>query len=186
MRYGAQLRGERVEFRVWAPHARQVLLRLEGRDHPMRAVGGGDFELETPARAGQRYFYVVDGQKPVPDPVSRLLPQGVHGPSEIVDPDAFRWSDTDWPGLDIRNYVLYEIHVGAFSPQGTFDGVIERLDYLRALGVTAIEIMPVNAFPGARNWGYDGVGLYAVQSTYGGPDGLKRLVDAAHRAGLAV
>lgn len=185
LRYGANVRGAQVEFRVWAPNAHEVALRLDGRDHPMRR-DGEDFTLDLPARAGQRYFYVVDGHGQVPDPVSRLLPEGVHGPTEIVDPESYRWREASWRGIDLRDYVIYELHVGTFSPQGTFDGVIERLDYLRSLGVTAIELMPVNAFPGARNWGYDGVSMYAVQSTYRGPDGLKRLVDAAHQCGLAV
>ena len=188
LQYGATLRGDRAEFRVWAPNARQVVVRLDGRDHPMRPVADGDFELELPARPGQRYSYVADGHQPVPDPVSRVLPEGVHGRTEIVDPDGFPWSpeERSWRGLPLTDYVIYELHVGTFSTPGTFDGVISRLDYLRSLGVTALEIMPVAAFPGARNWGYDGVSLYAVQSTYGGPDGLRRLVDAAHRAGLAV
>ena len=188
LRYGANLRGNCAEFRLWAPNAHRVLLRLDGRDHIMRCSGGRDFELDLPARAGQRYSYILDNSKPLPDPVSRLLPDGVHGPTEIVAPDSFSWSpeDRSWRGLPLRDYLIYELHVGTFSPQGSFDGVIERLDYLRSLGVTAIELMPVAAFPGARNWGYDGVSLYAVQSTYGGPDGLRRLVDAAHRAGLAV
>ncbi|HEX2220227.1 MAG TPA: malto-oligosyltrehalose trehalohydrolase, partial [Gemmatimonadales bacterium] len=113
-------------------------------------------------------------------------PAGVHGPTRVVDPAAFRWSDQGWRGLETADLVIYELHVGTFTGAGTFDGAIERLPELRELGVTAVEIMPVSEFPGSRNWGYDGVSPYAVQSTYGGPDGLKRLVDAAHRAGLAV
>jgi maltooligosyltrehalose trehalohydrolase len=144
------------------------------------------FVLTTAARAGARYFYIVDDHQPVPDPVSRLLPQGVHGPTEIVDPNAYRWSDHDWRGMELADYILYELHVGTFTPEGTFEGVVNRLDYLKQLGVTVIEIMPVGAFPGTRNWGYDGVSPYAVQASYGGPNGLKRLVDAAHRAGLGV
>lgn len=152
----------------------------------MRHEADGDFTLTCPARAGERYLYVVDDQKPVPDPVSRLLPEGVHGPTEIVDPNSYQWSDAEWCGIELADYILYELHVGTFTPQGTFDGVIERLDYLKQLGITVIEIMPVAAFPGARNWGYDGVSPYAVQASYGGPSGLKRLVDAAHRVGLGV
>ncbi len=184
---GARLRGERCEFRVWAPHASKVSLRLVGKgDYPMRRDDGGVFTLETKARAGDRYFYILDAHSPLPDPVSRLLPEGVHGPTEIVDADAFHWTDRSWHGLELRDYIIYELHVGTFSPEGTFDGVIERLEYLKALGVSVIEIMPVAAFPGKRNWGYDGVSPYSVQASYGGPNGLKRLVDAAHRAQLGV
>jgi len=190
--YGAMLKGEIAEFRVWAPFHRKVSLRL------MRAGGvtetipmrreGEDFVAVMPASAGDRYWYVLDDGTSVSDPVSRLLPDGVHGPTEIVDPEAFRWSDCNerWRGLDLRDYVIYELHVGTFTPEGTFDGVISKLDYLKQLGVTVIEIMPVAAFPGTRDWGYDGVSPYAVQASYGGPNGLKRLVDSAHRGGLAV
>ncbi len=144
------------------------------------------FALQVFAVPGDKYFYIVDQNKPVPDPVSRLLPEGVHGPTEIVDPESFAWSDAAWRGLLLRNYVIYELHVGAFTPEGTFDAAVARLPYLKSLGVTVIEIMPVAAFPGTRNWGYDGVSCYAVQASYGGPDGLKRLVNAAHAAGLGV
>jgi maltooligosyltrehalose trehalohydrolase len=185
--YGAALESGTAEFRVWAPHARQVTLRIVGsRDLPMQRSADGSFSVRVPAQAGDRYFYLLDGQKPLPDPVSRLLPEGVHGPTAIVDPNTFAWSDQGWRGLDLREYVIYELHVGTFSPEGTFDGVIQKLDYLKALGVSVIELMPVAAFPGRRNWGYDGVSIYAVQDSYGGPEGLKRLVDAAHGAGLAI
>jgi maltooligosyltrehalose trehalohydrolase len=183
---GATVTSAGVEFRVWVPQAEGVEVQFGEHRHAMQRTADDTFELTLPARAGQRYFYVVNGQKPVPDPVSRLLPEGVHGPTEIVDPEAFRWSDETWHGLPLEQYSIYELHVGTFSPSGTFDGAAERLDYLRQLGVTAIELMPVAAFPGERNWGYDGVSPYAVHAGYGGPDGLKRLVDAAHRCGLAV
>jgi maltooligosyltrehalose trehalohydrolase len=183
--YGATLQGGQTEFRVWAPRAQRVRLCLNGKEHEMQPAGG-DFTLTLPARAGDRYFYAVDGHQPVPDPVSRFLPEGVHGPTEIVDADSFTWTDAAWRGLERDEYILYELHVGTFTPQGTFDGVIQKLDYLKRLGVTAIELMPVAAFPGTRNWGYDGVSPYAVQASYGGPEGLKRLVDAAHGMGLAV
>ncbi len=185
--YGARVRGDEAELRVWAPRAKEVTIRLAGRgDFRMQREDDGVFAATLAARAGERYSYILDGGKPLPDPVSRLLPEGVHGPTEIVDPEAFRWTDADWRGADFRDYVIYELHVGTFTARGTFDGVVEKLEYLKALGVTVIEIMPVAAFPGTRNWGYDGVSLYAVQASYGGPEGLKRLVDAAHRAGLAV
>jgi maltooligosyltrehalose trehalohydrolase len=184
---GANLRSDQCEFRLWAPRARQVILRLLNRgDFEMRRGPDGVFSLTLPAHAGERYFYLVDGGKPLPDPVSRLLPEGVHGPSQIVDPDSFRWSDESWRGLDLRDYILYELHTGTFTPQGTFDAVIGKLDYLKSLGISVIELMPVAAFPGTRDWGYDGASPFAVQASYGGPDGLKRLVDAAHRAGLGV
>ena len=152
----------------------------------MHREDGDHFALQAAARAGDRYFYIVDQNKPVPDPVSRLLPEGVHGPSEIIDPDSFAWTDERWRGCALRDYVIYELHIGAFTPEGTFDAAIAKLPYLKKLGITVIEIMPVVAFPGARNWGYDGVSLYAVQASYGGPDGLKRLVNAAHETGLGV
>lgn len=177
-----------TEFKLWAPNAKKASILLVGATEPlpMRAAGDGIWSLEARARAGDQYFVVIDDNKPMPDPVSRLLPQGVHGPTEIVDPDANEWHDQKWRGLPLEQYIIYELHTGTFSPEGTFDGVIQKLSYLRELGITAIEIMPVSAFPGERNWGYDGVALYAVQASYGGPDGLKRLVDAAHQCGLAV
>jgi maltooligosyltrehalose trehalohydrolase len=183
---------KRCEFRVWAPNAKQMELRLTRlsenveQSYAMRHEEDGHFTAEIEAKAGDRYFYVVDDNKPVPDPVSRFLPEGVHGRTEIVDPNSFQWSDHDWRGIPFRDYIIYELHVGTFTPEGTFDGVIGKLDYLKNLGVTAIELMPVAAFPGDRNWGYDGVSPYAVQSSYGGPEGLKRLVNAAHSIGLAV
>lgn len=144
------------------------------------------FAIEAFARPGDRYFYIVNGGKPVPDPVSRLLPEGVHGPTEIVDPAAFSWTDQDWRGLPLKDYIIYELHLGTFTPQGTFDAAIAKLAYLKKLGISVIELMPVAAFPGTRNWGYDGVSLYAVQASYGGPEGLRRFVDAAHQMGLGV
>ncbi len=150
----------------------------------MLALGEGYWGLTLAASPGDRYQYVT-GSLALPDPVSRLLPEGVHGPSEIVDPK-FPWADGQWRGLPLTEYVLYELHVGTFTPGSTLDSAIERLDYLCALGVTAIELMPVNAVPGPHNWGYDGVGLYAVQSNYGGPAALRRFVAAAHQRGLAV
>ena len=185
--HGATLQDGTAEFQLWAPNAAKVTLRLVGGpDVPMQRSADDIFSVRARARAGDRYFYLVDDHKPLPDPVSRLLPEGVHGPTEIVDPAAFSWSDDGWRGFGLRDYIIYELHTGTFSPEGTFDGVIQRLDYLKSLGISVIELMPVAAFPGRRNWGYDAVSLYAVQASYGGPDGLKRLVNAAHRAGLAV
>jgi maltooligosyltrehalose trehalohydrolase len=136
--------------------------------------------------AGGRYVYRLDGGAERPDPVSRWQPEGVHGSSAVVDPAAFHWTDGGWPGVALRDLCFYELHVGTFTAEGTFDAVIPHLAELRELGVTALELMPVAEFPGGRNWGYDGAHLFAPQSTYGGPDGLRRLVDAAHRIGLAV
>jgi maltooligosyltrehalose trehalohydrolase len=177
-----------VELAVWAPRQQQVRLRLSDRagDLAMDRTADGLFVLRTAeARAGSDYLYVLDDGAARPDPVSRHQPHGVHGPSRVVDP-AFPWTDQGWTGIPLEDHVLYELHVGTFSAAGSFAGVVERLDHLRALGVTAIELMPVAEFPGPRNWGYDGVHLYAPHQAYGGPQGMKRLVDAAHRAGLAV
>ena len=187
---GANLMGDHCEFRVWAPAAKSVTLRLTNehgaQDWPMQSADDGLFILQTQAQAGDRYFYIVDQNKPVPDPVSRLLPEGVHGRTEIVDPEKFKWTDLGFRGLPLCEYVIYELHVGTFTAEGTFDAAIAMLPYLKKLGITVIEIMPVAAFPGIRNWGYDGVSPYAVQSSYGGPEGLKRLVNAAHAIGLGV
>lgn len=185
---GATLGQSECTFRVWAPFAREIALRIIGQpDRKMYREADGRFYLTAQAKAGDRYFYVVDGQKPAPDPVSRSLPEGVHGPTLIVDPTAFQWTDSAWTGLPLRDYIIYELHTGTFTPQGSFDGIAQRLEYLKhELGITVIELMPVAAFPGERNWGYDGVSPYAVQASYGGPEGLKRLVDAAHRVGIAV
>jgi maltooligosyltrehalose trehalohydrolase len=185
--YGAMPNGERTELRLWAPKAKRVEVRLEsGARIHMLPEPGGNFAVAAPIKVGDRYFYELDGGRPLPDPVSRLLPEGIHGPTEVVDPLAFRWTDEAWRGLHIDDYVIYELHVGTFTAEGTFDGVIGKLGYLKQLGVTVLEIMPVSAFPGRRNWGYDGVAPYAVHASYGGPDGLKRLVNAAHKRGLAV
>jgi maltooligosyltrehalose trehalohydrolase len=147
----------------------------------------GIFEALVPdLEAGARYHHRPDGRDGRPDPVSRFQPDGVHGPSAVVDPAAFRWTDADWRGVPLADLRLYELHVGTFTQAGTFEAVIPHLPELRDLGLTAVELMPVAEFPGPRNWGYDGVHLFAPQSTYGGPEGLRRLVDAAHRTGLAV
>jgi maltooligosyltrehalose trehalohydrolase len=182
-----------VTFSVWCPLHQALALRLHDagavRDLPMVPAGGGVFTLRVAdgsVRPGSDYQYVLPDVGPRPDPVSRLLPDGVHGPSRVVDPGAFPWSDAGWRGVAPSDLILYELHVGTFTGAGTFDGVRERLDHLASLGVTAVELMPVAAFPGARNWGYDGVGLYAPHVAYGGSDGMKRLVDACHAAGLAV
>jgi maltooligosyltrehalose trehalohydrolase len=155
----------------------------------MRAGPDGVHTVRAPAGvagAGDDYEFVIAGVGPRPDPVSRLQPAGVHGPSRVVAPEAFRWTDAGWTGLARADLVFYELHVGTFTPEGTFAGVARRLPYLRELGVTAVELMPVATFPGDRNWGYDGVFPYAPHAAYGGPEGLKALVDACHAQGLAL
>jgi maltooligosyltrehalose trehalohydrolase len=181
-----------VEFRVWAPFVKRVALELtspkgERSSMQMEADDRGFHVLNTEARAGSRYMYVLDGDKRRPDPVSRFLPQGVHGPSEVVDASDFPWTDAAWRGVPHEQLLVYEIHVGTYTPEGTFAGVSRKLDYLKhEVGVTAVELMPVGQFPGERNWGYDGVSPYAPQNSYGGPAGLKKLVDQCHAKGLAV
>ena len=178
-------------FRVWAPRAGSVEVELyQGQTpawFPLQRDADGYFQGEVPtAGPGTRYRYRLDGGQAFPDPASRFQPEGVHGASEIVDPAAYRWADQSWAGLDPDRLAIYELHVGTFSPSGTFEGVVPELPELARLGVTAIELMPVAEFPGRRNWGYDGVDLFAPASVYGGPEALRRLVDAAHQAGLGV
>jgi maltooligosyltrehalose trehalohydrolase len=187
------LSGDGVRFRVWAPKAATVEVELSDSKtpahYPLSPIGDGYFAgVVEAARAGSRYKFRLDGDQSYPDPASRSQPDDVHGPSEVIDPAAFHWADRAWAGLarDDSALTIYELHVGTFSRDGTFEGVVEQLPYLKELGVSAIELMPVAEFPGSRNWGYDGVDLFAPESSYGGPDGLKRLVDAAHRVGLGV
>ncbi|MCO5177120.1 MAG: alpha-amylase family glycosyl hydrolase, partial [Thermomicrobiales bacterium] len=180
---------ERVNFTVWAPKARTVevhLLDEQSRYIALEPREHGYFSAVVDGISpGDRYTYRLDGSDEWPDPASRYQPDGVHSPSAIVDP-AFVWTDADWRGIAQDELIIYELHVGTFSSEGTFDGVIPFLPYLSDLGVTAIELLPVVQFPGERNWGYDGVDLFAPHSAYGGPEGLRRLVDACHAHGLAV
>lgn len=172
-------------FRLWAPRPAEIRLLLEGREAiEMEPVGAGFWELTLEAPPGTRYRYVVDGD-PIPDPASRWQPEDAHGWSAVVSPE-FSWSDGSWKGVRTEDVILYELHVGTFTTEGTFEAIIPRLAELRELGITMIELMPVAEFPGHRNWGYDGVLPYAAESSYGGPDGLRSLVDAAHREGLGV
>jgi maltooligosyltrehalose trehalohydrolase len=175
---------------VWAPASQHVTVRIT---QPARAVvplapeGNGYFAgFAEGARSGARYLFQLDGSSPLPDPASRFQPEGVHGPSEVIDPAAFTWTDSGWTSPRVDELVIYELHIGTFSDEGTFEGAARRLPELVRLGVTAVEIMPVADFPGCRNWGYDGVDLFAPSRAYGRPDDLRRLVDAAHGAGLAV
>jgi maltooligosyltrehalose trehalohydrolase len=180
-----------VGFRVWAPERSRVEVCVEtpgrGAVHPMRRLADGFHEALVPGLGpGDLYRYRLDGEGPFPDPASRFQPEGVHGPSEVVDPGAFAWSDVGWPGVDPATLVVYELHVGTFTPGGTFAGATERLPHLAGLGVSALELMPLADFPGARSWGYDGAALFAPARAYGRPDDLRRLVDEAHRLGLGV
>jgi maltooligosyltrehalose trehalohydrolase len=182
-----RVRGEAL-FRVWAPQARAVEVVFEDASQPPLALkrdADGYFNGATSARVSL-YKYRVDGTGPWPDPCSRFQPQGVHGPSLIVDPAAFKWSDAQWRGVQLPGQIIYELHIGTFTPEGTFDAAIGKLRYLRELGVTMIEVMPVAECPGRWNWGYDGVQLFAPYHVYGDPDALKRFVDRAHAIGLAV
>ena len=179
----------RCNFRVWAPLARQVDVHILGPEEqfaPLAREARGYYQgcLEG-VSPGSLYYYRLNGAEERPDPTSRCQPQGVYGPSQVMAP-YFPWEDQHWPGILLQDYVIYELHVGTFTPEGTFEAIIPYLDKLKDLGVTAIELMPVAQFPGERNWGYDGVGLFAAQYSYGGPEGLKRLVNACHQKGLAV
>jgi len=188
MPFGAEALAEGVRFALWAPAAGSVDLLPEGGEpRPMTRGEGGLYTATAQNSApGDRYSYLIDGEHEVPDPASRYQPDDAHGPSQVVDPEDFEWEDAEWRGRPWEEAVLYELHVGAFSPEGTFAGVERRLDYLADLGVTGIELMPVADFPGGRNWGYDGVLPFAPDSSYGRPEDLKRLVQAAHARGLMV
>lgn len=183
--------GGETTFRVWAPKATGLSVRLltgdEGRVVRLHEDGDGYFAATVSGVSeGTGYFYQFNDGTERPDPVSRFQPKGVHGPSQVVNPAGFPWTDDCWQGIPLEALVIYELHVGTFTNEGTFDAIIPRLDYLVELGVTAVELMPVGQFPGERNWGYDGVYPFAPQNSYGGPNGLKRLVDACHAKGLAV
>ena len=188
LRLGATLQETGTTFRVWAPQCRSLEVVIEGRrPMPLSAREAGLHELSVPGiSAGLRYQYRLDGERYRPDPVSRFQPEGVHGPSIVVDAARFPWTDQGFRGHALADLVFYELHVGTFTAAGTFEAVIPHLAQLVDLGVTAVELMPVAEFPGSRNWGYDGVHLYAPQSTYGGPRGLRRLIDAVHGLGLSV
>ena len=173
---------------VWAPAAQTVELHLPDQDRlvGMIPVPGGWWTAPFDLEPGTDYAFRVDGSPNRPDPRSALQPDGVHGPSRTVDPDTWRWTDQNWAGKDLRGSVIYELHVGTFTPEGTLDAAITRLGHLADLGVDIVELMPLAAFPGKAGWGYDGVGLWAVHEAYGGPDALARFVDAAHNAGIGV
>jgi maltooligosyltrehalose trehalohydrolase len=174
-------------FTVWAPKASQVDLVLSDGTLPMKPAENGWWSREVvEARHGTDYAFTVDGSSPMPDPRSAWQPDGVHGLSRVFDEHRYRWGDGDWAGLDVRGAVLYELHPGTFTPEGTLDAAAGHLDHLVGLGVQMVSLMPVAAFPGKYGWGYDGVDLYAVHEPYGGPEAFQRFVDRCHQAGLAV
>jgi maltooligosyltrehalose trehalohydrolase len=183
------LGGGRCCFTVWAPFINKVEVRIVSPRESIveleRDEQGYHQGIIEEVEPGTLYLYRLDGEKERPDPASRFQPQSVHGPSQVVNPD-FSWKDECWYGLPLRDFIIYELHVGTFTQEGTFEAIIPHLEQLKNLGITAIELMPVAQFPGDRNWGYDGTYPYAVQNSYGGPVGLKHLVDACHQAGLAI
>ncbi len=191
MPFGAELLAEGVRFRLWAPDCQSVSLCLEGpqatSEVPLQRSETGWYEtVAAEAGAGTRYRFRIDGELRAPDPASRFQPDDIHGASEVINPAAYTWRHDDWKGRPWEETVLYELHVGTFSPEGTYRGVMDRLDYLVDLGVTAIELMPLADFPGKRDWGYNGAYPYAPDASYGRPDDLKALIDAAHGRGLMV
>ncbi len=186
---GANYLGDgKTRFEVWAPRAARVDVHITSPKDRLVSMEpearGYHHAVVDNVEPGSRYHYRLNG-KERPDPASRFQPEGVHGPSQVVD-SKFDWHDQSWSGLLLKDYIIYELHVGTFTPEGTFDAIVPRLDYLKELGITAVELMPVAQFPGSRNWGYDGAAPFAAQNSYGGPEGLKRLVDACHLTNLAV
>jgi maltooligosyltrehalose trehalohydrolase len=190
LEFGARPADDGVLFRVWAPSPERIAVRVSHpheSTYPMTRGEDDVFTATIPGLSpGAEYLFELDGNRARPDPVSRLQPHGVLAPSRLIDPDAFEWTDAQWKGLPLEQFVIYELHTGTFTADGTFAAISERLRYLRDIGITAVGLMPVATFAGDRNWGYDGAYLYAPHPVYGGPDGLKRLVDACHREGLAV
>ncbi|MGO6941627.1 malto-oligosyltrehalose trehalohydrolase [Rhizobium johnstonii] len=188
MTFGPVFTEEGILFRLWAPLHESVSLKIEAADpRPMQKVGDGWHHCTVAdASVGTRYRFVLPDGLEIPDPASRFQPQDVHGPSEVVDLSSFRWKTNDWTGRPWEAMVIYEMHIGCFTPEGTFKAAVERLDHLQALGVTALQIMPLSEFPGRYNWGYDGVLPYAPDSSYGRPEDFMALVDAAHQRGISV
>ncbi|HYK37081.1 malto-oligosyltrehalose trehalohydrolase [Alloacidobacterium sp.] len=174
--------------RVWAPKANTIGVCIDDAVHQMENIGGGWWQVDVSgANAGTEYAFVIDKTGPaLPDPRSAWQPHGVHGPSRIVDHAAFAWTDAEWQAPPLANAIIYELHIGTFTREGTFDAAQQRLSYLRGLGITHVELMPVGAFPGKHGWGYDGVDIFAPQQAYGGPEALKRFVNACHEHRLAV
>jgi maltooligosyltrehalose trehalohydrolase len=185
---GAEVQGGTTSFRVWAPQRKRVEVLIDNsRTAPLEHEGGGYFSAEVSGvRAGSRYWYLLDGQGPFPDPASRFQPDGPHKASEVIDPDAYDWSDAGWRGLSLPGQIIYEMHVGTFTREGSWRAAATELPRLQELGVTAIELMPVAEFAGRFGWGYDGVDLFAPTHLYGQPDELRSFVDRAHVLGVGV
>ncbi|HXS36838.1 MAG TPA: malto-oligosyltrehalose trehalohydrolase [Flavipsychrobacter sp.] len=185
---GINYKKERSEITLWAPHAKSVELFMCDKNIalPLQKQQFGYWHTIHNINVGDNYYFILDGEKQLPDPASLSQPNGVHGFSQVVDLNDFRWTDRSWKNPALQDYIFYELHIGAFTPAGTFAALEEKLDYLKELGITAIEIMPVAQFPGARNWGYDGVFPFAVQNTYGGAGSLQHLINECHKKGLAV
>jgi maltooligosyltrehalose trehalohydrolase len=190
MKIGANyLEGERCEFTVWTPFANSMSVKILSENHLIEMVKNENnywHAIVTGIKPGANYFYVIDNKNEKPDPASNYQPEGVHGCSQVVNHSSFKWDDYDWRGIPINEMIIYELHVGTFTKEGTFDEIIKRLDDIKELGITMLEIMPVAQFPGNRNWGYDGVYPFAVQNSYGGPLNLKRLVNECHKRKLGV
>ncbi len=191
MKIGANYLGNnQCEFTVWAPTLKQVAVQLVSPDKhliPMQQSAEGYWQTTaTDIPPGTLYTYQLEAKNDWPDPASKYQPQGVHSPSQVIDENAFTWTDTDWQGVPLAETIIYELHVGTFTQAGTFQAIIPQLTKLKELGINAIEIMPVAQFPGERNWGYDGVYPYAVQNSYGGPEGFKKLINACHKQGISV
>ncbi len=186
---GSHYQNGKCEFSVWAPEAKSVKAVIVSKNNKELVFQKGEFGYWTGSSKevipSDLYLIEVDGEK-WPDPASQYQPQDIHGPSQITDHSAFNWTDAEWKGMPLKEMIIYELHTGTFTEDGTFEGIITKIPYLNELGINAIEIMPVGQFPGNRNWGYDGVYPFAVQSSYGGPEGLKKLVDACHQSGIAV
>ena len=181
--------GEGVHFRVWAPlrTSVEVVIGPQSSTTGLQEEGGGYFSgFVSGAGPGTRYRFRLDGGESFPDPVSRFQPEGPHGPSEVVDPSSFPWSDKEWPGVELEGQVISEIHIGTFTPEGTWDAARRELPELAEAGITVVEVMPVADFPGRFNWGYDGVGPFAPVAIYGRPDDFRRFVDTAHSSGIGV
>ena len=183
---GAEVQAEGAHFRVWSPLHRRVEVVLDSGSHDLLAEADGYFAGFVQATAGDRYRYRLDGGDAFPDPVSRYQPEGPHGPSQLIDPSAFQWSDSGWKGVKLAGQIIYEMHIGTFTREGTWVAAARELPELAAAGITVIEVMPVADFAGRFGWGYDGVNMFAPTRLYGTPDDFRRFVDAAHAAGLAV
>ena len=176
-----------TDFAVWVPQRDRVRLVVDGTQQPMARDGAGWWRTTVDASPATPYAFLLDDDDtPLPDPCSRWLPDGVHGASRVYDEHGFFWTDRSWTGKQLPGSVLYELHIGTFTPGGTFASAVERLDHLAELGVDLVEVLPVNAVDGPRNWGYDGVGWYAVTENYGGPDAFKHFVDACHARDMGV